>query len=136
MRSSELFAVADRVLGTEDIGPVHDMRVASRRLRAMLEIYAPCFPARNFDAVLTDVKALADALGSRRDPDVQLAALADFAAAAGPAEQPGLEAYRRRLAERQQEGNVVLEQALDRAREHDLRGRLDELVARAAGEAA
>ena len=55
------------------------MRVATRRLRAVLEIYAPCFPPRRAPAVLRDVKALADALGARRDPDVQLAALAGMA---------------------------------------------------------
>ena len=63
------------MLDTRDIERVHDMRVASRRLRAVLEIFAAVLPAEEFKGVLSDVKALADALGERRDPDVHIAAL-------------------------------------------------------------
>ena len=41
---------ADGVLDTEDIERVHDMRVASRRLRAVLEIFAACFPEAEYSA--------------------------------------------------------------------------------------
>src|SRR4051794_36176617 len=75
-RAEELFEHSDGVLDTAHIERVHDMRVATRRLRAVLEIFAPCFPAPAYRAVLRDVKALADALGERRDPDVHLEALA------------------------------------------------------------
>ena len=56
------------------------MRVASRRLRAVLEMFAPCFPRGPFRGVLRDVKQIADALGERRDPDVHLAAMEKLAA--------------------------------------------------------
>ena len=71
-RSHELFVCADRVLDTEDIERVHDMRVASRRLRAALEVFAPCFDGDEHKDLLREVKRLADALGERRDPDVQI----------------------------------------------------------------
>ena len=74
VRAQELFEHAEGVLDTTDIERVHDMRVATRRLRAVLEIFAPCFPRKALRDVLRDVKALADALGARRDPDVHLAA--------------------------------------------------------------
>ena len=51
------------------------MRVATRRLRAALEIFEPCFPAKPYDQALGEVKRLADALGERRDRDVAIAAL-------------------------------------------------------------
>src|SRR3954463_7867553 len=73
VRAHELFDHADRVLDTEDIERVHAMRVASRRLRAVLEIFERAFPADRWRPVLEDVNALADALGARRDPDVQIA---------------------------------------------------------------
>ena len=41
VRAEEMFAHADGVLGLEDIEPLHDMRVASRRLRAALEMFGP-----------------------------------------------------------------------------------------------
>ena len=81
VRTQELFDHAEGVLDTSDIERVHDMRVATRRLRAVLEIYEPCFSRKALRDVLADVKALADALGERRDPDVHLAQLEEFAAA-------------------------------------------------------
>ena len=70
VRAAEVFEHAAGVLDTDDIERVHDMRVATRRLRAVLEIFAPAFDKDEHKAVLKDVKALADALGARRDPDV------------------------------------------------------------------
>jgi CHAD domain-containing protein len=43
VRARELFEHADGVLDTTDIERVHNMRVASRRLRAVLEIFAGAF---------------------------------------------------------------------------------------------
>ena len=63
MRGAELFEQSHNVLDTSDIERVHDMRVATRRLRAVLEIFAPCFEPSLHRGVLDDVKALADALG-------------------------------------------------------------------------
>ena len=131
VRARELFEHSDRVLDTEDIERVHDMRVATRRLRAVLEIYAGCFPKREFRAVLRDVKDLADALGARRDPDVQLVAISAFEEHADPADRPGLEAFADRLRDEQRAGNQTLAAALATAGEHDLRARLAGLVAAA-----
>ena len=128
VRAEEVFAHADRVLDTVDIERVHDMRVATRRLRAMLEIFEPCFERASLRPVLGDVKALADALGERRDPDVQLAALAGFEAAVLKADAPGVEAMAERERERQATGNIALADALREAQESDLRGRLHALV--------
>ena len=72
VRTEELFGHSDGVLDTSDIERVHDMRVATRRLRAVLEIFEPCFPKGDFKTALRDVKDLADALGERRDPDVHI----------------------------------------------------------------
>src|SRR5205823_1681518 len=111
-------------LDTSDIERVHDMRVASRRLRAVLEIFAPCFPKAEFRDALRDVKALADALGERRDPDVHIAAMDAFARAAGAAQRPGAQLLAGRLRERQARGNEVLAAALEHVQRSDLRGRL------------
>src|ERR687896_2610124 len=90
VRTRELFDHAEGVLDTKDIERVHDMRVASPRLRAVLEIFAPCFPQTQFKGVLRDVKQLADALGERRDPDVHIDALQAFARALAAANKPGV----------------------------------------------
>ena len=124
VRAQELFEHADGVLDTEDIERVHDMRVATRRLRAVLEIFEPCFPAAPFKAALRDVKGLADALGERRDPDVHIAGLEAFAAKVPAADRAGVKLLVERQRARQAAGNGVLASALERVRENDLEARL------------
>ena len=127
-RADELFDHAEGVLDTSDIERVHDMRVASRRLRAVLEIFEPCFPQGDFKTVLRDVKALADALGERRDPDVHIEDMEELENAFQVAFRPGLEALVERLRARQASGNDTLAAALDHVEECRLHERLHSLA--------
>jgi CHAD domain-containing protein len=127
-RAEELFEHAENVLDMSDIERVHDMRVASRRLRACLEIFEPCFPGGDFKNVLRDVKALADALGERRDPDVHIEDMEELEQAFQVAYRPGLEALVERLRARQARGNAVLAAALDHIEECRLHDRLRSLA--------
>jgi CHAD domain-containing protein len=129
VRAEEVFAHADGVLDTDDIERVHDMRVATRRLRAVLEVFAACFEPAAHREVLRDVKELADALGARRDPDVQLASLDAFAAAVPAPDLAGVDVFAQRLRVEQAQGNQTLAAALSDAEQSDLRGRLAALVA-------
>jgi CHAD domain-containing protein len=129
VRAHELFDQAQDVLDTEDIERVHAMRVATRRLRAVLEIFAAAFPSRAVRPVLADVKTLADALGARRDPDVQIERLTALRAQLTPGEQAGVELLLARLRDEQAAGNRVLAAALENARASDLAGRLQALCA-------
>src|SRR5919204_4991660 len=104
VRSQEVFAHADGVLDTSDPERVHDMRVATRRLRAALEIFAVCFPKQEHKALLREVKALADALGERRDPDVQIGALEQLKAGLGQGERAGVNGLVAEIRSRQQQG--------------------------------
>ena len=119
VRAAELWEHSAGVLDTADIERVHAMRVATRRLRAVLEIFAPAFPPAEHKAVLREVKALADALGARRDPDVQLEALHGVG---------GVGAFAERVRAEQAQGNEVLAAALEHAEDADLRRQLDELI--------
>ena len=91
VRAREVADHAHDVLDVADIERVHDMRVATRRLRAALEIFEPCFPPKELSAALAQVKAIADALGERRDRDVAIAALEKFAAGMPAPDRPGCE---------------------------------------------
>ena len=124
IRARELVDHAEGVLDTRDIERVHDMRVASRRLRAVLEIFAPCFPKSEFKGVLRDVKRLADALGERRDPDVHIDALMTFSKALLAANKPGVARLIEDLEERQARANELLAAELERAEQRGLYGRL------------
>ena len=123
VRAQEVFDHAENVLDVSDIERVHAMRVATRRLRAVLEIFEPAFPSRRHKAVLKEVKALADALGERRDPDVQLEALDGV---------EGVGAFTSRIKAEQEAGNATLAAKLQEIEEHDLRGQLEALAAEAA----
>jgi CHAD domain-containing protein len=129
VRAREVFEHAAGVLDTDDIERVHDMRVATRRLRAVLEVFAPAFDRAQHQAVLRDVKDLADALGARRDPDVQLEALRKLAAKLPEQDAPGLEVFAHRLRVEQAQGNQTLALALEHVTADDLEGRLRALVA-------
>jgi CHAD domain-containing protein len=91
VRASELVAQVPGVRRADDIEHLHDLRVAARRLRAVLEVFEGAFPARRHRALLRDVKERTDHMGDARDLDVQLAFLDDFLEAAAPAERPGVE---------------------------------------------
>jgi exopolyphosphatase/pppGpp-phosphohydrolase len=78
------------VLKQQDIEAVHKMRVASRRLRAVLDAYQSVCDARVFKKVYRHVKDLADMLGKARDTDVMIERLSQMHASAGPCEQTGL----------------------------------------------
>ena len=124
VRGDELFEHSVNVLDTTDIERVHDMRVATRRLRAVLEIFAPCFERTLHRGVLGDVKSLADALGERRDPDVHIDALQRFEAAVAEADRPGVESLVGRLREEQAAANATVARALEEMQRSDLRGRV------------
>ena len=56
-----------------DIEFVHEMRVASRRLRAAMDNFADCFPEKPFKKYYKKVKAITRTMGAVRDLDVLVA---------------------------------------------------------------
>jgi len=137
VRAQELMDHSAGVLDVDDIERVHDMRVATRRLRAALEVFAPCFPSDEHASALKEVKGLADALGERRDRDVTIAALRDFAAGLSAADGPGVESLIGQIRAEQMEANAGLAPYVEPHRLAGVRERLDELVReaeRAAGQ--
>jgi CHAD domain-containing protein len=127
-RCAEVFAHSGGVLEVEDIEPVHDMRVATRRLRAALEMFRPCFPRRAYRAALKPLKALADALGERRDRDVSIEFLEGFLEQAPAADRGRLEILLARLREEQGRANADLAPFVDDEWLDALREALADLV--------
>jgi CHAD domain-containing protein len=128
VRSQEL---ADRAAGVLDIGDierVHDMRVATRRLRAALEIFEPCFPPKQLKADLKDVKQIADALGERRDRDVAIASLERLSAKMPAPDHAGIQSLVTKLRDEQRRANEHLRRIVVADRLGGLHERLRELV--------
>jgi inorganic triphosphatase YgiF len=74
----------------EDPEALHDMRVATRRLRAALRIFAAGMPTRLQTRMTAELQWLGGLLGGVRDLDVQLAKLDAFTAAAPAGFRPAL----------------------------------------------
>jgi CHAD domain-containing protein len=128
VRAAELIEHAQGVLDTGDIERVHDMRVATRRLRAALEIFEPCFPAQEYGQALGEVKRLADALGERRDRDVAIATLHVFNDQMPAPDRRGVASLIEQLRDEQAEANRELATLVEQARLTGLRESLDRLV--------
>jgi CHAD domain-containing protein len=133
VRAREVADHAHDVLDVADIERVHDMRVATRRLRAALEIFEPCFPPKEFGAALAQVKAIADALGERRDRDVTIAALEEFAARIPTPDRRGVQTLVEQLQAEQSEANEALAPFVEARQLAALSELLSELVAAAEG---
>jgi CHAD domain-containing protein len=131
VRCSELVEHAVGALDVGDIERVHDMRVASRRLRAALEAFHPCLPSDRAAAALKDVKELAAALGARRDRDVAIAALESLATAVPHPDRRGIGSLIAELREEQGAANEELVAAIDPERLRELDRQLAELAAAA-----
>jgi CHAD domain-containing protein len=128
VRAEEVFEHANGVLDVGEVEPVHDMRVATRRLRAALEVFEPCFPSKRHRKALKRVKGLADALGERRDRDVAIAFLEQVADGVAADERTAFAEAIERLREEQRVANEALVPAVAPKRLKKLRRRLDKLA--------
>jgi CHAD domain-containing protein len=128
-RADAVFAQQRKdVLDIVEIEGVHAMRVATRRLRAALEVFAPCFDRKRAARALAEVKALAAALGERRDRDVQLELLVRLASECSGAERRAVELLAQELRSEQRLANRTLKKALAHAKRTRLRQRLARLA--------
>ncbi|HEU0116678.1 MAG TPA: CHAD domain-containing protein [Thermomicrobiales bacterium] len=80
-----------RLADPADIEAVHDVRVASRRLRAAMDAGARCFPEKWYRRLRRDARSLTRELGAVRDRDVQLQALVAEREEAPADERAGIE---------------------------------------------
>lgn len=128
VRSRELFELSAGILDLDDVERVHDMRVATRRLRAALELFEPCFPRKRRRKALKRVRALADALGERRDVDVELELLEGWRGEVAPDDRRAFEGLVGELRARQLEANERLAAFVTRKRLRKLKRRLRSLI--------
>jgi hypothetical protein len=90
-RWREVWDAIPAALDGSDIEGVHDVRVASRRLRAAMDVAAPLFSQRWFRPVHRAAKEITSNLGEVRDRDVLLEALRADRDRAPLAEHPGID---------------------------------------------
>ena len=125
-RMEKMCALRDDALNWDDPAGVHDMRVASRRLRSALSDFKPYL--RKGSMPLTRLKAIAKSLGAVRDEDVVLAALAELGSRANKPVAKGIDAIveehqRRRVQARSELTRTIISSAIAEFRD-DFRTRL------------
>jgi CHAD domain-containing protein len=84
----------------EDVEPVHQARVASRRIRAALRMFADCFEPKMVVRWERRIRKLTKELGAARDKDVQIEFAAEFFSGLGERDKrarPGVERLLLRL---------------------------------------
>jgi CHAD domain-containing protein len=90
-RWAELWEAVPVALEGTDPEGVHKVRVASRRLRAAMDVATESFPKPWYRTLHKTAKQITGALGDVRDRDVQLEALGKLRARAKAAERPGID---------------------------------------------
>lgn len=110
VRLDEISALRCAALDFSDIEGVHDMRVATRRLRGLLHDFKPFF-RKNVSS--KRLKAVADALGAVRDADVAIVALEKLAAHESEEITAGIAHFTRERSEQRTEARRRLENAID-----------------------
>lgn len=83
-------ALPAAIEGADSAG-VHDVRVASRRLRAAMDVASECFPPSWYRPLHALAKQLTSELGAVRDRDVMIEHLVQERDAAPPGDRPGID---------------------------------------------
>jgi CHAD domain-containing protein len=108
-RWGDVWKAVPVALRGEDPEGVHDVRVASRRLRAAMDVAVDCFPRSWYRPLHQTAKEITSALGEVRDRDVLLEALAEERAQAPAPERPGIDRLINRIERERVAARVEME---------------------------
>jgi len=114
-----------------DVEALHDMRVASRRLREAFEIFDFCFPQKSYQKLYRRIKLVTRALGEVRNADVAIMYYKSLSATTDDIlVQVALEDILRRLARIRRQARLQLTKGLDESRVSQLPAELANVFVR------
>lgn len=70
-RLEELYQFAPYISDPAKVEELHNMRIAAKRLRYTLEIFAPCFDGKDFEKLYNQAKSIQEQIGEIHDRDVR-----------------------------------------------------------------
>lgn len=124
----KMLSLIPDVREAKDIEAIHDMRVASRRLRAAISVFEPAFPAREYRRFERNIKLVTRALGEARDLDVMIEALSSMESELPPREQAGIEGFLEELREKRQRLQTDVNETLDEMEARQLEQQFDRIA--------
>jgi CHAD domain-containing protein len=115
-RFDEMASHRDAALDWNDPEGVHDMRVASRRLRSALRDFSPYMRERPLKTCAKQIREIAQCLGRVRDLDVSIATLEKLASRCPADVLPGIERLIQERIKRREPERASLEKIIARER--------------------
>jgi CHAD domain-containing protein len=132
-RSTQISALARGVLDMTDPEPARKLWLATRRLRAALEVFRPCIGRMDYRTGREEVMRLSRAVGRRREIDVAIETYNAIAAEMAETEAEGIERVIARLRSEQSTANRELAQLVHGRRMQAFRVRIEEIADASAG---
>jgi len=79
-RYSEMISFAAYIHESKNVAELHNMRIAAKRLRYTLEIFAPVFQtvASDYSALTDQIKGVQEKIGDIHDCDVRIVQIRDY----------------------------------------------------------
>ena len=127
-RLNKMLLHAEGVRSGVDVDAVHDMRVASRRLRAAISVFAAAFPVREYIQFEREVKGITDALGEARDLDVMIESLREEAEKLPVEIQGGILSFVVLREQDRAARQTTVDRALDRLQKRDLPTMFEKMI--------
>jgi CHAD domain-containing protein len=117
-----------KVATAESVKALHDLRVATRRIRAALSVFVKVFGKNDWSVLEREIKGLTDALGSVRDYDVQIETLTSLQKNLPVNEAYGIERAIIRLIKNRDKARKELKKELKRWKKEDIDTRLEQIL--------
>jgi len=78
LRLEELYHFAPYISDPANVEELHNMRIAAKRLRYTLEVFASCFSNGGYNAIYGPAKEIQERIGEIHDCDVRVPLIQDF----------------------------------------------------------
>ncbi len=127
-RGADFFSRWEKVAVTFDPEDIHDLRVASRRLREALSLFAPCYPDDGIPRLRKKIGKVTDILGDLRNIDEGLAFFRTEAKELGTEQEREMSGFITSYEKKRETARNKLKQDLCRMSNGSLRKHFDRTV--------